>query len=168
MGVPIVEKVILRAKGLTIFVWYKAVYGEAFRYVGIPKMRKGFTLQIERGGRVTLGEGVFFNNNCSISCRDSVTIGSETIFGEAVRIYDHNHRFNRRGIPVPEQGYTHAPVTIDKNCWIGSNVVILKGATIGDNCVIGAGCVVSGEIPPDSVCTAGRDLQISPVRYRDE
>ncbi|MCH5396488.1 DapH/DapD/GlmU-related protein [Limosilactobacillus fermentum] len=38
-------------------------------------------------------------------------------------------------------------VKIGRNCWIGSNVVILKDSIIGNNCVIGAGCVVSGNIP---------------------
>lgn len=43
-------------------------------------------------------------------------------------------------------GYTTGNVTIGNRCWIGSNVVILKGANIGDNCVIGAGCIISGNI----------------------
>lgn len=57
-----------------------------------------------------------------------------------------------------------ATITIGKNCWIGTNVVILKGTTIGDNCVIGAGCVVSGDIPKGSIVTQSRDLKIEPIR----
>lgn len=168
MGAPVIEKAVLRAKGALTLGWYKAVYGDSLRLAGTPKARKGFSLFIEPGGIVSIGSDVFFNNNCSINCRETVTIGDYCLFGEGVRIYDHNHRFNMHGVPVAEQGFTCAPVTIGRNCWIGSNVVILKGAHIGDNCVVGAGCVVSGKIPADSVCTASRDLQISPVRYRDE
>lgn len=168
MEVPVIEKMVLRARGALTLSWYKVVYGDALRLADVPKARKDFSLFIEPGATVSIGKGVFFNNHCSINCRRSVAIGDYCLFGEGVRIYDHNHRFNARGVPITEQGFTCAPVTIGENCWIGSNVVILKGATIGDNCVVGAGCVVSGEIPHESLCTAGRDLQISPVRYRDE
>lgn len=51
-----------------------------------------------------------------------------------------------------EQGYTTAPIHICNNYWIGSNVVILKGVNIGDNVVIGAGCVISTDIPSNSIC----------------
>jgi acetyltransferase-like isoleucine patch superfamily enzyme len=168
MGAPVIEKAVLRAKGALAIGWYKTVYGGALKLAGELKARKGFSLLIEPGGSVSIGRGVFFNNYCSINCRASVTIGDHCMFGEGVRIYDHNHRFGVRDAPIAEQGFTCAPVSIGNNCWIGSNVVILKGATVGDNCVVGAGCVVSGKIPPDSVCTASRTLQISPVKYRDE
>ena len=42
-------------------------------------------------------------------------------------------------------------IIIGNNCWIASNVVILKGTKIGNNCVIGAGCIVSGIIPDNSI-----------------
>ena len=40
----------------------------------------------------------------------------------------------------------------EKNCWIGANVVILKGVTIGDNVIIGAGAVIHKDIPSNSIC----------------
>jgi acetyltransferase-like isoleucine patch superfamily enzyme len=165
---PAIEKAVLRGKGLMTYSWYKAVYGSAFACADTPKIRKGFSLLIESGAVVTLGKNVFFNNDCSITCRESVSIGDDCLFGEGVRIYDHNHRFGTRGLPIAEQGFKCAPVTIGRNCWIGSNVVILKGATIGDNCVIGAGCVISGAVPADSICVSSRELHISGVSYRDE
>lgn len=106
---------------------------------------------IEKNGKVILGKRVFFNNDCSINCVDRIIVDDYTIFGENVKIYDHNHVFNKKGMPVSSQGLRHSPVTIGKNCWIGSNVTILKGTTIGDNCVIGAGCVVSDKIPSGTI-----------------
>ena len=40
---------------------------------------------------------------------------------------------------------------IGSHCWLGTNVVVLKGVTIGDNCVIGAGVVVEEDVPAGSV-----------------
>lgn len=168
MGASVIEQAILRAKEFATSAWCKAIDGDASKCVGTPKKHKGFTFQIEQGGVDSLAEGVFFNNDCSIYCRDSVTIGTVTNFRDAVRIYDDKRRFNRRDVSIPERGYAHAPVAIGRDCRIGGNEVILKGAPIGDNCVIGTGCVVSGDIPADCLCTASRELQISKVRYRDE
>ena len=44
------------------------------------------------------------------------------------------------------------PITIGNNVFIGYGTVILPGAIVSDNVVIGAMSVVSGFIPPDSIC----------------
>lgn len=36
---------------------------------------------------------------------------------------------------------------MEKNVWIGANVVVLKGVKIGDGAVIAAGAVVNHDIP---------------------
>lgn len=66
-------------------------------------------------------------------------------------MYDHNHRFRDLNKPIKEQGFSDGEVIIGKHCWIGSNVVLLKGTHIGDNCVIGAGCVVDREIQDNTL-----------------
>ena len=78
-------------------------------------------------------------------------IGDGTLLGENVKIYDHNHKFNKTNISIKDQGFSVAPVIIGAHCWIGSNVIILKGVTIGDNCVIGAGCIIYKDVPNNSV-----------------
>ena len=123
----------------------KVSFGKGFTF------RKGFNLVIGRNGRVEIGDGCFFNNYCSVNCLNSISIGSGTIFGEGVKIYDHNHRFSDFSKTIKEQGYSIGSVRIGNHCWIGTNVVILKGTEIGDNCVIGAGCVVSGKIQSNSI-----------------
>lgn len=47
--------------------------------------------------------------------------------------------------------YSYAPVIIEKNVWIGENVVILKGVTIGEGSIIAASCVVTKNVPPFSL-----------------
>jgi acetyltransferase-like isoleucine patch superfamily enzyme len=44
-------------------------------------------------------------------------------------------------------------VTLDRNVWVGTGAIILKGVTIGENSVIAAGSVVVSDIPPN--CVAG-------------
>lgn len=93
-------------------------------------------------------------------------IGSNSIFGENVKIYDHNHRFNMPNRLIKNSGYSYGSVSIGSNCWIGSNVILLKGAEIGNNCVIGAGCVIDSKIPSNSIVTNTRELKIQKIRYK--
>lgn len=102
---------------------------------------------------------MFFNHDCSITCEGStITIGEGTIFGEGVKIYCHNHKYKDATRPIKEQGYSCAPVSIGKHCWIGSNVVILKGVSIGNNSVIGAGCVVYKNVAANTVVVNKQEL----------
>ena len=57
-------------------------------------------------------------------------------------------------------------VEIGDNCWICSNVTILKGTRIGKNCVIGAGTVLSGNIPDNSIVKSNRSLKVEKIRGR--
>lgn len=130
----------------------KLVIGKHFTF------RKGFSLMIDKHGEVVIGNDVFFNNYCSLNANECITIGDGTIFGENVKVYDHNHCYNNPNVPIKNQGFTVAPVSIGKHCWIASNVVILKGVTIGDNCVIGAGCIVYKDVAAGSVVVNKQEL----------
>ena len=121
--------------------------------------RKGFSVMIDKHGSLKIGNNVFFNNYCSLNANESIEIGEGTLFGENVRVYDHNHCYKDVNIPIKDQGFTSSPVVIGKHCWIASNVTILKGVHIGDNSVIGAGCVVYKDVPDNTVVVNKQDLE---------
>lgn len=139
---------------------YKLIYKKAFVMPLSSTYRAGFHVVIEHNGGVKIGNNCFFNNYCTLASRAGITIGDGTLFGENVKVYDHNHCYKDINVPIKNQGYTSAPVTIGKHCWISSNVVILKGVTIGDNCVIGAGCVIYKDVPDNSVVVNQQQHQI--------
>ncbi len=100
-------------------------------------------------GKLILHDGVFINNSCSFNCMERIEIDSGTMMGEGVRFYDHDHIYTAE--TIEKWQWITAPIKVGKDCWIGSNVTILKGVTIGDNTVIGAGCLVRKDIPANSV-----------------
>lgn len=114
------------------------------------RSRKFCCLNIS-SGKLVIGNNVFFNRSVSLNCHSMITIGDNSLFGENVKVYDHDHLFNDKSKLIKEQGFAVADVSIGSNVWIGSNVVILKGSTIGDNSVIAAGSIVMGVIPNDSI-----------------
>jgi len=101
-----------------------------------------------RGAKIKIGNGTWINNNfVAISDHKSITIGENVLIGTYVEIFDsdfHGLEPDRRGISCPEEA---SDVTIEDNCFIGSNVKILKGVTIGRDSVIANSSLVTKSIP---------------------
>lgn len=117
------------------------------------------SISVLPGASLTIGNNVFFNNYSSINCLDNISIGDNSIFGEGVKLYDHNHKYGfNPEFSIDKTDFKTSPIVIGKNCWIGSNTVILKGVNIGDNCIIGAGCVIHKSIPPNTIIKNGQNL----------
>ena len=133
------------------YIWYKCIYRKRISIGKKTRWRKRFSVIIEDNASLKIGDNCKFNYDCSIACLGKIDIGANSIFGENVKIYDHNHHFNKKGVLFFNQGMSIGKVEIGENCWIGSNVVVLKDAHIGNNCVIGAGCVVSGIVPDNTI-----------------
>ena len=100
-------------------------------------------------GKLILHDGIFVNNSCSFNCMERIEIGSGTMMGEGVRFYDHDHIYTAE--KIEKWQWITAPIRVGRDCWIGSNVTILKGVTIGENTIIGAGCLIRNDIPANSV-----------------
>jgi len=114
---------------------------------------------VQQNASLELGNNFFMNNFCSINCLDSISIGENTLFGENVKLYDHNHAYETHPeFKLHHSRFTTAPIKIGKNCWLGSNVTVLKGVTIGDNCIIGAGCTIYKDIPSDTTVINRQEL----------
>ena len=116
------------------------------------------------GGNLSIGDDVFFNRNCNVVTREKVVIGNNCMFGPNVVIYDHDHKFDEHGTKREE--YKTSPIIIEDHCWIGANTVVLRGAHIGEGSIIGAGTVIKGDIPPYSLVTSDRSVQIRPIEKR--
>lgn len=117
--------------------------------VGSNVICRNFEIFHVSSGKLILHDGVFVNNSCSFNCMERIEIGNGTMMGEGVRFYDHDHVYTAE--KIEKWQWTTAPIRVGRDCWIGSNVTILKGVTIGDNTIIGAGCLIRNDIPANSV-----------------
>ena len=116
------------------------------------------SLEVAGHARLSLGNRVFFNDHCSLRCAQEIEIGKDTMFGDGVRLFDHNHTYSNYHIEKID--FTSAPIKIGANCWIGANTVILKGVTIGDNVIIGANSLIYKDIPSNSIAVSKEELII--------
>ena len=117
--------------------------------VGRNVICRNFEIFHVSSGKLILHDGVFVNNSCSFNCMERIEVGNGTMMGEGVRFYDHDHVYTAE--KIEKWQWTTAPIRVGRDCWIGSNVTILKGVTIGDNTIIGAGCLIRNDIPANSV-----------------
>ena len=113
------------------------------------------------GAMIRIGADVGISG-ATICAAKSVEIGMQVLLGSDVMIFDTdfhalraiNRRFNNDMADIPA-----VPVVIDKNVFIGTGTIILKGVTIGANSVIGAGSVVIHSIP-ENVIAAGNPARV--------
>jgi len=98
------------------------------------------------GRQITIGDNSGFGFESRINGK--VTIGKNVMMGPKVTIYTRNHKFDRRDIPMCQQGFAdEEPVTIGNDVWIGSHAIILPGVKISDGAIVCAGAVVTKDVP---------------------
>jgi len=101
-------------------------------------------LNAHAGGRLEIGERVFFNFGCSVSAHTLVRIGNGCLIGQYSIILDCDYH-------DPDGASGHGrprPIVVGDRVWMGARVTVLKGVTIGAGSVIGTGSVVTRDIPP--------------------
>ncbi len=118
------------------------------------------------GVGVTVGDRTGIGDHCFISGQGGVDVGSDVLFGPAVRVFSENHRFDRLDVAIRLQGEVRAPTMIEDDCWIGAGATILGGVTLGRGTVVGAGAVVTDDTPPNSI-VAGVPARVIGIRGQE-
>lgn len=105
----------------------------------------------ELGVGFDIGNNVGVNAFCYLGAQGGLSVGDDTIIGPYTKIFTENHDFRGENELTRLNSSLRSAVKIGKNCWLGSGVTVLPGATVGNNCVIAAGSVVNRDIPPNTL-----------------
>ena len=143
------------------------------------KMDKNVYLQgpiyFDYGCFITFGENSYANFNLTVLDTGYVNIGKNVFIGPSVNIVTSMHpiRYQDRNLFRSEKGYITdreygLPITIEDNCWIGTNVTICGGVTIGSGSVIGANSVVTKSIPKNSLAVGNPCKVIREITDKDK
>lgn len=146
-------------------IYWKIKYGKRIKIGKNFKFRKGMTINMAKNGKLIIGDNCFFNNYCSINCHKSIKVGDDNMFGENVKIYDHNHIFNDKGIDM-KHSFQCNEITIGNNNWFGSNIVLLSKCNIGNYNVLGAGCIINEKIENEQLVTGSSALNKKKIIYK--
>lgn len=101
--------------------------------------------------RIHLSARTYVGPYSYLGSHQPLSILDDTIIGGFSYIITANHRFTSKVIPIRDQGYVGAPVTIGRGVWLGCHVVVLPGVAIGDGAIVGAGSVVTKNVPSGEI-----------------
>lgn len=103
------------------------------------------------GRGLVMGEHSSIGPYGYIGCSGKINIGKNVMLGPKCSLFAENHVFSDTKSTIKSQGVKWRGITIEDDCWIGSNVIILDGVTIGKGSVIGAGTLVSKDVAAGSI-----------------
>lgn len=155
-GVPF----IYNRKGASITIGDNCVIKSSFLSNLVGLYARTIILTRIPGAVIEIGDHVGISG-ATIYARSKITIGDHTNIGGNVKILDNDfHPVDPDArLADDKERIGSAPIEIGENCFIGCNVLILKGSKIGNNCVVGAGAVVSGSFE-DNCVIAGNPAKI--------
>ncbi|KAI9892267.1 MAG: Maltose acetyltransferase [Vezdaea aestivalis] len=108
-------------------------------------------LSCDYGYNITIGDESLIGANCTMMDTCPIKIGKRCIIGPNVSLFTATLPVDprrRKGSQGPSMG---KGITIEDDCWLGGNVVVLPGLTISRSSVIGAGSVVTRDVPSFTV-----------------
>tara|TARA_B100000927_G_scaffold286475_1_gene278023 strand:- start:426 stop:1061 length:636 start_codon:yes stop_codon:yes gene_type:complete len=123
---------------------------------GQIKIKKGVIIDTNirlvaaRSAILSIGENTRIGCNTIINAGANLTLEKNCLVGANCSINSSDHKIEGKA-DFLHSGYYHSPITIEKGCWLGTNVVILPGIKIGKGSVIGASSVVTKDIPSYSI-----------------
>ena len=127
------------------------------------ELRENCILNVTAGGNLIIEDRVFMNDGCYINSRDKVVIGSDTMLGQGVKIYDHDHDYRSEDIKI---NFKQEPVMIGSNVWVCSDVIVLRGCIVGSGSVIAAGTVIKKTVKPNMLCYTKKEIETIIIEKR--
>jgi len=111
----------------------------------------GGVIRLERGdgGVIRIGAGTTFNQvGLSMHEAGEINIGRDCMFSTDIHMdpSDMHPIFDRA---TGERLNPAQDINIGDHVWLGTRVLVLKGARIGSGTIVGAGSIVSGTLPAD-------------------
>ncbi len=151
---------IYNRKGASITIGNNCIIKSSFLSNLVGLYSRTILLTRLPGASIDIGDNVGISG-ATIYARSSIVIGRNTNIGGNVKILDNDfHPVDpAERLADSKDAIGTLPISIGENCFIGCNVLILKGSKIGNNCVVGAGAVVSGYFE-DNCVIAGNPAKI--------
>lgn len=129
----------------------KSKIGRGNWITGFPlrSTSKHFEHQTDRHPELILGEESAITKNHHLDCTDRIVIGRfTTIAGYHSQLLTHS-------IDVVQNRQDSAPITIGEYCFVGTNVVILGGASLPPRSVLGAKSLLNKSFAKEWVLYGG-------------
>lgn len=132
----------------------------------------GHNFVVSGAKNICIGNDTAIGPNCVFYATVApLTIGKKVLISPNVTIVTGEHRTDVIGVYMRDLSekdklpQNDAPVVIEDDVWIGSNVTIMKGVTIGRGSIIHAGTVITRSVKPYTIYVSDK---IKIARFTEE
>jgi putative colanic acid biosynthesis acetyltransferase WcaF len=96
--------------------------------------------------KLSIGDNSWVGVGADLYNLADIRIGSDVCVSQHAYLCTGSHD---RHSPTFE--FDNAPIVVEDGAWLCARSMVLRGVTIGSNSVIGAMCLVTSDVPADSV-----------------
>ncbi|MBX2873135.1 MAG: acyltransferase [Saprospiraceae bacterium] len=115
------------------------------RLEGDIRIDRGVRILAANAAEIIIENGTRIGLYSVLNGGDSIRIGAKVLISGFVYLQTSMHNHQREG-KIQNQGYSHAPVKLEEDAWLGAHVVVLPGVTIGQGGVVGSNAVVTKDV----------------------
>lgn len=164
---------ILIDKGCTLFIGDNVEFRRnvEIRVHNSSKIIINNNVRIDRGVRllsandaiINLGKGCRIGLYSVLNGGDSISVGEKSLISGFVYLQTSMHNYNKSQKAVQDQGFTHSPIVLQDDTWLGTHVVILPGVTVGSKSIVGSNAVVSKSVEESQIVVG---IPAKPIKQR--
>ncbi len=122
------------------------------------KITVGNNVRIDRGVRflvtnnsiIDIKEGARIGLYSVFNGGDSITVGRNALISGFVYLQTSMHE-HKKTESIQAQGFSHAPIVLEEDSWLGAHVVVLPGCNIGKGSIVGSNAVVTQSIEMNKI-----------------
>lgn len=96
--------------------------------------------------KLTIGDHAWVGDNVELYTLDAITIGENAVVSQGSYLCTGTHDYTR-----PSFDMVIAPVTIEPEAWVASQVFVMPGVTVRRGAVVAVRSLVTRDVPPMAV-----------------
>lgn len=115
---------------------------------------------IKYNPEITINDNTYIGHYVTLSCVNSISIGSDVTIGDNVYIADSSHSYEDITKNVYKQPLKPGKIVIGNRAWLGKNCVITHNVEIGEHAIIGANSFVNKSVPAYTIVTGNPAIPV--------
>jgi acetyltransferase-like isoleucine patch superfamily enzyme len=116
--------------------------------IGDNSIMYHFSSIIAYSAKIKIGHHTSLHEFAILSGPGDIEIGAYVRIAARASIFAGNHVIDRVDVPIHRQGMKSIGVTIDDDCWLGTNSVVIDGNHLARGCILGANAVLNISTKP--------------------
>jgi acetyltransferase-like isoleucine patch superfamily enzyme len=110
------------------------------------RIDRGVRLLAANDSKILLENGVGIGLYSVLNGGDSITLGEKVLLSGFIYIQTSKHNQEKGKGFIRDQGFTHAPVVVEKDVWLGAHVMIMPGCILEEGAIVGSNSVVTKSV----------------------